>query len=282
MKSRKKLYIFTIFCLLLSQVGFSQAKRNKLVNRSGYLMQEKLSVTAQLGLSSYYGDLCDKFDCMQFRPNFGIGMAYRFNPNIYGRAEINYVRLASNDVHEERNLDFRSGNLEAYVAGVYDYYPYTKHFRRRKLINPYAFAGFGITYFNPYGSLNGRWYKLRPLHTEGKSYSPVTAIIPVGFGFRIKYSRQLEFMVEGGYRFTFTDYLDDVSSYKFLDDSQFSDPVARDISNKIKTGNTENFQRGNPKRNDGYFVFQVKARYTFVTNINNFRGRSPRFLRKTY
>jgi len=281
MKSKKKLYIFTIFCLLFSQLGYSQVKRNRLANK-GYMMQERLSLTGNIGLSTYYGDLCDKFDCFQFRPNFGIGVAYRLNPNLYARAEVNYVRLASDDVYENRNLDFRSGNLEAYAAAVYDYYPYTKHFRRRKLLSPYVFAGFGMTYFNPYGSLNGEWYKLRPLKTEGKSYSPVTAIVPFGLGLRIKYTRQLEFMVEAGYRYTFTDYLDDVSSYKFLDDSEFTNPIARDIANKTKNSDVKNFQRGNPKKNDGYFVFQVKAKYTFVSNINNFRGRTPKFLRKTY
>lgn len=54
--------------------------------------------------------------------------------------------------------------------------------------------------------------KLRPLQTEGKAYSPIGVAIPFGLGFRYKLAKNWDLAFEVGWRYTFTDYLDDVSS----------------------------------------------------------------------
>jgi len=66
--------------------------------------------------------------------------------------------------------------------------------------------------------------KLRKLHTEGqgleddpagfasgKTYKPISICIPLGFGIEKAISNDIGLKLEGGFRYTFTDYLDDVS-----------------------------------------------------------------------
>ena len=85
----------------------------------------------------------------------------------------------------------------------------------------YVFGGIGGVYFDPSGydrfiDKNGRSigsgvkYKLRPLQTEGKSYNKIAICVPAGFGIK-KHSILGGIKLEAGYRFTNTDYLDDVS-----------------------------------------------------------------------
>ena len=66
--------------------------------------------------------------------------------------------------------------------------------------------------------------KLRELHTEGqgmeddpagfargKTYKPISVCLPLGFGIEKAISNDIGLKLEGGFRYTFTDYLDDVS-----------------------------------------------------------------------
>jgi hypothetical protein len=232
------------------------------------------SYYVNVGTTTYYGDLCDHFDCMVFRPNFGIGYAYRWDRNLSIRAEANYYRLYSNDYYAYRNFSFRSGNVELYAAAVYDLIAFHQRFKKRKLITPYVFAGIGLTRFNPKAQFEGKWYALEPLHTEGNSYSRITGMIPFGLGIKIKSGKGFDYYLEAGYRKTFTDRLDDVSSHNFQPIGSFSDPVAAGLSNRTvepnavannpdgKIGDNYRGYRGNPHKKDGYFIFQAKVVYT--------------------
>lgn len=234
---------------------------------NNYKVHELLSIYGSLGATNYYGDLCDNFECIQPRPAVGIGVIFRLSDKFSSKSELNYVRLASNDVWKDRNLSFRSGNLEIYSSLMFDYYKFTKNLRKRKFLSPYAFVGFGVIFYNPRAKLNGEWYSLRPLKTEGKSYGIVAPIVPFGFGVKIKHTRKWDFMVEAGYRITFTDYLDDASSYKFQKKNDFENPngPAASLSNRTQQGDDFLGYRGNPTKNDGYLVLSIKARYTFTS-----------------
>ena len=103
-------------------------------------------------------------------------------------------------------------------------------------IGIYLFAGVGGLYFNPSGYdrfINtdgevvgsGQKFKLRPLHTEGQgmeddpagfapgqTYSPIAMCVPMGFGLKKAFNGNAGIKLEAGFRFTNTDYLDDVSN----------------------------------------------------------------------
>jgi hypothetical protein len=218
--------------------------------------------SAGVGTSSYFGDLCDDFSCMVFRPNFGISYMYRWDRRLSFKVESNFYMLNSKDVYPARNFSFRSSNVEFYMGALHDFFSYHRTFKKRKRINPYVFGGVGLTYFNPKAKYNGKWYSLQPLHTEGDNYSRFTMIIPFGLGLRIKSAKGIEFMLEAGYRKTFSDRLDDVSSHKYQPIASFSDPVAAALSNRTGKGDNYKAYRGNPGFKDGYCILQLKVSYT--------------------
>ena len=107
-------------------------------------------------------------------------------------------------------------------------------------IGLYVFGGIGGVYFNPTGfdryidangeirpddgsMIAGARYKLRELNTEGngfpgdtlflpgQTYGPVAMCIPMGIGIKKAFSGNGGIKLEFGFRFTNTDYLDDVS-----------------------------------------------------------------------
>ena len=85
----------------------------------------------------------------------------------------------------------------------------------------YVFGGVGGFYYNPIGEARyyNPWgvkgeYNLRGLKTEGQSsqYSVASVCMPVGVGARHSINGSTGVKIEFGYRFTFTDYLDDTST----------------------------------------------------------------------
>lgn len=280
---RSKLLLTSAFIIATLQMTNAQFNRGK---SKGFTKHEKLQYTAGLGLTSYYGDLCDKFDCMQFRPNFGLGVIYRLFPNISARVDVAYYRLYSKDVYDYRNLNFRSGNIEASIGGQYDLYAYSRHYRKRKRFQPYIYASIGATYFNPKGEdpFTTEWVSLRELKTEGQAtpYSPIAIIVPYGGGIRYKFKPKYDFIFELGYRKTFTDYLDDVSGPMYAKLESFSDPLAARMSMKAVDEGESSYSstytsqiRGNNTKKDGYFLFQVKVRYIVGAKKVVFKGKHP-------
>jgi hypothetical protein len=213
-------------------------------------------------LSNYFGDLCRGGNCTSFRPGFGTGYSYRWDRRISFRTEFNYYRLFSKDNYEARNFTFRSDNMELYAGVSYDIVPFSVKYKYRHTFIPYVFGGFGVTHFNPKGKYQGRWYELAPLHTEGKSYSRWSPIIPFGLGVRIKIFSGVDLLTEVGFRKTFTDYLDDVSSHEWQPVNSFSNPVAAALSNQTGIGDSYRMYRGNPHKKDMYAIYQLKVVYT--------------------
>lgn len=247
------------------------------------------------GTSTYFGDLCESGDCLRARPQASLGFNYRFTGKISLRGEFTYFRLYGTDVggkNARRNLSFRSGNTELYGAVVYDFFQYTKFYSQRQFVRPYVFAGFGLIYTNPRAELDGKWYSLRPLMTEGVEYSRVQPVIPYGGGVTFKVSPWLDFSVELGYRWSFSDYLDDVST-TFVNNASLS-PVGAALADRShevgvkpwdsNDGRTwaEGHKRGDPKQNDGYVNVGFKLEYTInpvirpKTNVFG-KTRKPRF-----
>lgn len=253
-------------------ISFNRISKNELV-----------SLFLTTGYATYYGDLCDGIHCFKFRPQIGAGAILRTNylgKRLNLRADVRMFRLYSDDVFEGRNLNFRSTNWEFIASGQFDLFPYEKMMRRRTFINPYITAGVGLVTFDPWGQqTNGKWAQLRPLETEHTKYGNVAFLYTAGIGMKFKYTYRWSFMLEGNYRFTLTDHLDDVSANDYPSASSFSNGQAAALSNK--TGNaTPTGYRGNPKSNDGYFIFSVGVVYTFTKNNKPKFNNDKTLLRK--
>jgi hypothetical protein len=149
-----------------------------------------------------------------------------------------------------RNLNFRSDVASIQGFYQYDLFPSYKDYMRRPAYNIFLKAGLGVFHFEPKTKdSTGTWIKLRPLKTEGKGYSPYSAMIPLSLGVRYKISYHFDFEVEFSYVYTFTDYLDDVSgnypsvdpnsasSYFTFRSTQLNDPLTgkpRDLNYMTK------------------------------------------------
>ena len=187
---------------------------------------------------------------------------------------------------KQRNLDFRTNIEEAYIAvEVFPLMVLTSFMENQPRLRPYGVFGVGMFHFNPQGSLtdaNGQktWYYLHPLRTEGegmieypgrKEYKLTQFNIPAGFGLKYFVSERVNISTEFLYRKTFTDYIDDVSTF-VIDPNYFARylsaadaAIARQISDKtygIVTPGINRYapgtQRGNPKLDDAYFNFFLK------------------------
>ena len=229
-------------------------------------------VSIGTGTATYKGEMVNPGDFGSLRPNVAIGAEYYLNSRLSVRGELTYFQLRGDDKKAdddrwERNLSFKSGNVELAVLGAVNLSPMGLRFYQRSALNIHAFAGIGVLYFNPKAEIDGKWHALQPLQTEGKKYSRIQPVIPFGLGARIKLDPFFNILIEGGYRITFTDYLDDVSIRRYPDPATLKSDLARRLSDRrgeigTKPDNpTQVGVRGNPKENDGYLILNVTLQY---------------------
>lgn len=233
------------------------------------------------GTSTYFGELANPGDYIDAKPNISAGLQYYLTPQISLRSEINWFTLQGSDAdsdnidRENRNLSFKSSNIEFNATGMINLFANGNRYYRRPYFNVYGFGGVGLLYFNPKAELNGTWHALQPLQTEGVKYSRVTPVIPFGLGVRLKFGPNMNIAIEGGYRKIFTDYLDDVSTVYPVQSSLASD-IARSLSvryDNVPAG-IEGLQRGNPSSDDGYMMVNVKLEYYLPFDLHdNGNGR---------
>lgn len=279
---------------------------------------------AQLNAGNYFGDLAPvnkkaSTDVSFTRPGFGLEAGYKFHNSIAVRAGLNWVRVSAEDFSADptseaglpryaRNLSFRNDIKEFQLGVEISLLPNYGGVDQRLPLNGYLFIGGAVFLHEPMGKVPdfdyqtdptggtaapqaGEWVKLRPLLTEGQEYKNVEFSIPIALGATMRLpGTNLNASLEFGFRYLFTDYIDDVSSnYVGLD--QFTDPVARILSdrsaeatsfkgdardlaglgiNNSATGfyssgfigaGTQDAIRGNPDNNDMIFVTQLKVRY---------------------
>lgn len=130
-----------------------------------------------------------------------------------------YDERSSDSLQLMRNLHFRTRLLE--FSGLFEvnFRKYRSKDKDSKRWTPFVFAGLAYFRAAPKAELNGEWYDLQPLGTEGQGttarsgsdvYDVDHVCIPFGAGFKWNVGR-LDFQVEWGLRRTYTDYIDDVS-----------------------------------------------------------------------
>ncbi|MCO6499016.1 MAG: outer membrane beta-barrel protein [Vicingus serpentipes] len=238
---------------------------------------------------------------------------YRFASKIAVKTSLNYIRLSADDANTTnphrrgRNLNFKNDMYELLVNGELYLYKVNDVGRRGTYssdFNLYAFAGVGLFYSNPKGQTNsGDWVALQPLQTEGVAYSKFNFTIPVGLGFYYTMSRKYRLGLEIGWRTTFTDYIDDISTNYVA----HTDPTTAALANKntqavinsiepvdglpmptVKTYEPGD-KRGDPTHNDSYMTATVnfswairgkskfyKSRHSWVLGKNKRRRRKSR------
>lgn len=223
---RKRL-LFVLYCFTISSV-FAQV---------GVRYGEKkryMSYGITLNAMNYVGELDPgpSFIAPSIRytrPSFGLTVVKRMKPAVSLRGTLTYGRIKGDDYvsanengknfpRKIRNLNFRNDIFELKGDVVFDFIGHNERYERRHEYVPYGFVGVALFYHDPSGQVPegfegaGDWIKLKPLKTEGVQYSSLQASIPFGLGFRYKLAKNWDLAFEVGWRFTFTDYLDDVSN----------------------------------------------------------------------
>ncbi len=267
------------------------------------------SVSVHLNVMNYFGDLAPKPAITSFRfgatrPNIGISIQHRFAPRLSGRASLSYGRITGDDAKSadqndadavyryNRNLSFRSDVVELAAVGIVELFENRGTYMKRRDFAPYLFLGVAGFYHNPKAERDGKWIALQPLGTEGQKtsgkgyptpYRRLQVSIPFGLGADYKLNRQLNIGYEIGWRKTFTDYLDDVST-KYADPVDLakvngnavyfgdrSDPALRtggQFSNSYGKGQ----QRGTTNEKDWYIVSGFHLSYIMIPKV-----QSPKF-----
>jgi len=257
---------------------------------------KSFSISTQIGTSYYYGDLCATNDCYtKTNVNIGIGTTLRLNDYNFINLDITKYRIEGSDLYSnnlsrmKRNLDFRSDNFEINFLYNFEFLNYNtfRYLTRSEFpLSLFTFTGLGITTNNPKTFYNNKWVALRPLKTEGVIYSPVALVVPIGLGVGYRFTDRLKMDFTIGYRWTTTDYLDDVST-DYEDPNQFNNPIARDLQyrgDETPFGKPQTLfgpegpVRGNPKMKDGYLLMGLKAEWKIPKVKLNFLG--PRFINK--
>lgn len=180
-----------------------------------------------LGAGHYFGDLNTRASLR--RPKAAATVFFRKNFNNYIAARIgaSYARLGYSDVYNtkneymyRRNLSFNTNVWELSLQGDFNFFRFMPG-ERDFSFTPYVTLGLGVFSYDPFAYLRGEKIYLRPLGTEGqgsslypdrKQYSTMAISVPFGAGIKYALNERFNIGFEVLYRFTNTDYLDDVST----------------------------------------------------------------------
>lgn len=230
------------------------------------------------GVANYIGDISPSLAASEFQP-FG---GYYLRKNLSGffawKVQVNGGFISGDDANfefnEDRNLSFRTFFIEGGAQIEFNFQRYVLGLRA-KSFSPFVFTGLMVTYYNPQAELDGTYYDLQPLNTEGQGlragapnpYSLVTPTIPMGLGIKWKIARHLSVDAYMAFRYAFTDYLDDVST-EYYDNALLLEqkgPVAAALADRSLDGFTQQNgkQRGNSDDNDWYFLTGLSISYVF-------------------
>lgn len=177
------------------------------------------------GCTFYLGDLNQARLFKEVHPAGGFMFRYNISPRWAVKADFLFGKLSGSDVgtdHANRNLSFSSPLTEFSAEAELNFLKLYNQTGKNRF-SPYIFAGITLFSFNPKAELNGVSYDLQSLGTEGqaleggadKRYSLTSVAIPFGIGVKFTMGRHFSIGAEWGFRYTFSDYIDDVSNVYF-------------------------------------------------------------------
>ena len=238
-------------------------------------------ISARAGLAGYQGDLKRSSAVLsQMKLMGSVGAQYDLSEHIVARSYVSYGSLKADDKKgnagmQERNLNFQTKLID-FEAGV-QYNIFNLNYR---WWTPYVSAGIGVFHYNPYTEpgKDNRVF-LKPLSTEGqgfiagvKPYKLTQLSIPLAFGLNYVTGEDTRIGIEFGYRKTFTDYLDDVSTVyvnetelRSARGDQAVELAWREDELNGKPYPQAGTLRGSPEYKDGYYYVAVTfiIRYWF-------------------
>jgi hypothetical protein len=188
-----------------------------------YRFEEPWSISVSAGPTQYFGELYSLWKYNEgVQPDWNANIALRrtLGTRIRARAEFSYYQISGEDppadprsLRAPRNLHFRARNLEASLIGEFHWKPVKVYNITRNYFNLYGFAGIGMSSNDPKAQLRGEWVSLRPLQLENNPYNKYIVVFPTGIGAKYKLNVYADLTLELNYRWTLTDYMDDISAF---------------------------------------------------------------------
>jgi hypothetical protein len=268
------------------------------------------------------------------KPGFGLSYTHRFGPRYSLMAQYLYGSIKgadsesadptdlSNGIYRyKRNLSFQNQINELSVVGIFDLFENQQTYMSRAKWTPYAYIGVAVYFHNPKAVAPatdltgaplpeaGNLVDLQPLGTEGQNanlptnavnygiapYSLVQFAIPFGLGARFRLTDVLDLSADIGFRYTFTDYLDDVSA-NYVDLTLLNSPLAQAMSYRtneipgyplnpqpsgipgvnVEAGYGSEFpdnKRGGKNDNDIYMVTSIRLTYILKAHFHQAKFR---------
>lgn len=286
--------------------------------------RQKVEYSFGFGVTGFLGDLGGRdqvgtdgimdFEHRAMRYAATLGYRYQFGRDWYVKTNLLYAKVSGDDaLTQEPARHVRQLNFQAHIVELSTQLEYmlvrqkTGHLYRLRGVRGkrwfkfeiYLLAGIGVAWYSPYGKKDGSWHSLRKYHTEGQGlpngpsqYSGFTAVIPYGMGIRRTLgggARSRRFStwsisLEVTLRNTFTDYIDDVSSYYYQDATGGTSAVGNaygpdaaffaDPSGVYYNGGFDEPQvRGDPTDDDAYLLGIISLNY----KVQRRRRNLPKF-----
>lgn len=286
----KKAFLITFFFALV----FSKSNAQLM---DAFVHEGEFGVS--IGAGHYLGDLTAGMKLYNTKPKFAAGIFFRkqFNNYVGLKVAANYAFVGyadkysgfkDNPVQKNRNLSFNSNIWELSVSGDFNFFRFQPGFSEYRF-TPYVSLGIGAFAYDPYAYLYGEKYYLRPIGTEGQQdkanypnlepYGTMAVCFPVGFGLKYSINEKVNVFAETVYRFTTTDYLDDVSGNYAPDafpvDANGAPSVGYLLQDRSYEWGTpvgiKGRQRGNSKQKDSYLT----ATFGVSFNIGSYRCPTP-------
>jgi len=274
-----------ILILILGGLGFAPSV---VAQVDGVINEGEFGITA--GAAHYFGDLNTRAAINRPKPAIGVFFRKQFNEYVALRLNVHYAQLGYSDVYSKndyqrrRNLSFNTNIWEVALQGDFNFMRFVPG-DPEFAFTPYVTLGAGVFSYDPYAYLGGKKYFLRPLGTEGqgsplypdrKPYSTMAICFPLGMGIKYNINRNMNFSFELAYRFTTTDYLDDVSTTYAPDAFPQTLPngaptpwyALQDRSYETGDGipiGTKGRQRGFSSQKDSYVIADIGLSFTLTS-----------------
>ncbi len=254
---------------------------------------QRWHVNVNGGVSNYSGDLQAKYFTLdQSNATFGVGLQYDLSAHFALTSNLQYLQIAGADRFNKPNLQFRNLSFESKMVELNLMAEYTLLDLNYNRISPFINVGIAGFHFNPYAfdSLGNKVF-LKPLSTEGeglaayparKPYNLLQLSIPFGGGIKFRVSDNIVLAYEIGYRKTFTDYLDDVST-SYVDRATLlvaKGPKAVELAyraGELKGGDrtypVDGTKRGGADAKDYYYTQTIRVSVTLFARKDPNYGR---------
>jgi hypothetical protein len=226
------------------------------------------------GSSLYFGDLAAnglKFYPANARPALGLREGWHFKERLKLELRQDFIILVGDDNSNStvgksrgtgfaRNLNVRTTVVDFAALLEWDLFKIAGP----KYIIPSIFLGIQGYYYKPMGKLDGQYYDLRSIGTEGQTLNGTTntyAKFDFGVPFGIKICKELNTKTSVAFSYTqvklFTDYLDDVSVglYPNAEELKKANPDLGQKAVSLSNPGNQTGRRSVSADNDGYAYY---------------------------